>query len=209
MNINEILSQKNEEKIQIVVECSLSKEEANLINQIGKIKQSIPCINAYIVEVDKNDLPKLKGIKSLKSFHSNTHITAQMNNARKTVNADSAQNKGFSGKNVTIAILDTGIAPLNDFIYPKNRIICFKDFINDKSEPYDDNGHGTHLRLTKTHQNQLNLISCSLSDFGSVILNGFKISSNSSSVKSPSSITYSFILNPDFKDFFAISVAFL
>ena len=61
------------------------------------------------------------------------------------------KDKGYSGKNITIAILDTGIAPINDFVYPKNRIMCFKDFINNKTEPYDDNGHGTHLRIIKIH----------------------------------------------------------
>ncbi len=146
MSLKEDNNSDCDEKIQIIVECSLDKEAATLINQIGKIKRSISCINAYVVEINKNDLEKLKNIKCLRALYNNTHITAQMNKARKTVNADYAQQKGFSGKNVTIAILDTGIAPLNDFVYPKNRIICFKDFINNKSEPYDDNGHGTHLR---------------------------------------------------------------
>lgn len=143
---------KANEKIQIVVECSLNKEAAELINSIGKIKRTLPCIDSYVVEINKNDLPRLKNIKNLKALYDNTHITAQMNNARKTVNADYAQQRGLSGKNVTIAILDTGIAPLNDFVYPKNRIICFKDFINEKSEPYDDNGHGTHLTYIKIHK---------------------------------------------------------
>ncbi|WP_250279007.1 S8 family peptidase [[Clostridium] colinum] len=68
-----------------------------------------------------------------------------MNTARKTVNADIIQEKGYTGKGIGIAILDTGISPINDFLYPKNRIIAFKDFINNKTKPYDDNGHGTHV----------------------------------------------------------------
>lgn len=146
-----IIKANTENKVQIVIEGTLSKEDAALINSIGKIKQSLPCINSYVVEINQKDLDTIKNIKNLKSLYSNTHITAQMNNARKTVKADLAQSKGYSGKNVTIAILDTGIAPINDFVYPKNRIICFKDFINNKTEPYDDNGHGTHLRIIKIH----------------------------------------------------------
>lgn len=155
MEIKENINGANEEKIQLVVECSLEGEETALIEKIGTIKHILPCINAYIVEVNKEDLPKLKSIKSLKALHSNTHITAQMNNAIKTIKADSAHKTGFSGKNVTIAILDTGIAPLKDFTYPKNRIVCFKDFINNKTQPYDDNGHGTHVRYAKKHHNHL------------------------------------------------------
>lgn len=68
-----------------------------------------------------------------------------MNHARKSVNADLAQEKGYSGKNIGIAILDTGISPVDDFVKPSNRIIAFKDFINNKEIPYDDNCHGTHV----------------------------------------------------------------
>ncbi|MFI3230138.1 MAG: S8 family peptidase [bacterium] len=68
-----------------------------------------------------------------------------MNTARKDVKADSAQKLGYSGKNIGIAFLDTGISNSNDFTKPINRIIAFKDFINNKKFPYDDNGHGTHV----------------------------------------------------------------
>lgn len=48
----------------------------------------------------------------------------------------------FSGKGVTAAVLDTGISPHVDF---DHRIIYFKDFVNNRTQPYDDNGHGTHV----------------------------------------------------------------
>ena len=43
---------------------------------------------------------------------------------------------------VTIAMLDTGVAVHPDF---DNRIIAFKDFVNEKRNVYDDSGHGTHV----------------------------------------------------------------
>ena len=43
-------------------------------------------------------------------------------------------------KNIGVAVLDTGIYRHIDF---DNRIIAFKDFINNKNIPYDDSGHGT------------------------------------------------------------------
>lgn len=46
---------------------------------------------------------------------------------------------------LAIAFLDTGISPAADFILPENRIIAFRDFVNGKTAPYDDNGHGTHV----------------------------------------------------------------
>lgn len=46
------------------------------------------------------------------------------------------------GKGVTIAVLDSGVAPHPDF---GNRLLGQIDFINGRSLPYDDNGHGTHV----------------------------------------------------------------
>lgn len=47
------------------------------------------------------------------------------------------------GRNgVSIAVLDTGISGHPDF---DNRIIAFRDFINDSKRVYDDSGHGTHV----------------------------------------------------------------
>lgn len=50
-----------------------------------------------------------------------------------------------SKRRLSIAFLDTGISPVEDFILPENRIVAFRDLINGKREPYDDNGHGTHV----------------------------------------------------------------
>ncbi|MDD7740283.1 MAG: S8 family peptidase [Fusicatenibacter sp.] len=49
---------------------------------------------------------------------------------------------GLTGKNVTVAVLDTGISPHIDF---DNRIMMFRDYVYGKTRPYDDNGHGTHV----------------------------------------------------------------
>lgn len=45
-------------------------------------------------------------------------------------------------RGVTLAMLDTGIAVHPDF---HNRIVDFKDFVNEKRSLYDDSGHGTHV----------------------------------------------------------------
>ena len=53
--------------------------------------------------------------------------------------------KDITGKGIGIAVLDTGICPMDDFVLLQNRIIGFKDFVNHIDTPYDDNGHGTHV----------------------------------------------------------------
>lgn len=131
--------------IELIVENNLSLEDENILKSIVNIKYKIPLINAIVIEIDENNLDSLKELKCLKTVFQNTHITMQMDTARNTVNANIVQENGYTGKGIGIAILDTGISPNNDFLYPQNRILAFKDFINNKAKPYDDNGHGTHV----------------------------------------------------------------
>lgn len=131
--------------VEIIVECSMDDRWENMIKQFGTVKYRLPVIDSYVVEIPQKYIYNLKNIKGIKSVYENTYITAQMKNARKVVKCEAAQNQNLTGKGISIAILDTGISPENDFTKPENRLIAFKDFVNEKSAPYDDNGHGTHV----------------------------------------------------------------
>lgn len=48
----------------------------------------------------------------------------------------------LTGKGVTIAVLDTGIQLHPDLV---SHIADWKDCVNGREQPYDDNGHGTHV----------------------------------------------------------------
>ena len=50
--------------------------------------------------------------------------------------------RGYIGKDVTVAVMDTGLYPHRDV---RNRIVDFYDMVGQKNECYDDNGHGTHV----------------------------------------------------------------
>ena len=56
-----------------------------------------------------------------------------MNRVRKIIHTDYAYKAGLSGKNVTVAIMDTGIVPHVDF---GNRIRYFGDFCEGKTGLY-------------------------------------------------------------------------
>ena len=49
---------------------------------------------------------------------------------------------GITGKNIGIAVLDTGISNHKDL---NDNLVCFKDYINNRKTAYDDNGHGSHV----------------------------------------------------------------
>jgi serine protease AprX len=91
-----------------------------------------------IQELSKH--PQVTGV------HHNYEVHSNLNVATQAVGGLAVRNQfGLTGKGVTIAIIDTGIYPHPNLINPSNRIIGFKDFINGRTSPYDDNGHGTHV----------------------------------------------------------------
>ena len=65
-----------------------------------------------------------------------------MNQAREDINCEEVYSMGITGRGVGVAVLDTGIYLHEDF---KDRVTAFADFVNHRTSPYDDNGHGTHI----------------------------------------------------------------
>jgi len=64
------------------------------------------------------------------------------------------QTLGLTGAGVGVAVIDSGIATWHDDLtnrsrtfYPfgDQRVAAFVDFVNSRTTPYDDNGHGTHV----------------------------------------------------------------
>jgi serine protease AprX len=64
------------------------------------------------------------------------------------------QTLGLTGAGVGIAGVDSGIATFHDdltnnsttlYPYGNQRVTKFVDFVNGQTDPYDDNGHGTHV----------------------------------------------------------------
>lgn len=65
-----------------------------------------------------------------------------MERVKQIVHAKEVYKRGYTGKGVRIALLDTG-AFLHENI--AEQIVYFKDYIHSEKHCYDDNGHGTHI----------------------------------------------------------------
>jgi serine protease AprX len=107
-----------------------------------KISKDLPLICAFGSKVNKKSLQKLVQKKEVKKIWYDGEIRAVLDVASPTVNADTLWDAGYTGKEITIAVLDTGVYNHPDL---SGRIIGFMDFISHRGEPYDDNGHGTHV----------------------------------------------------------------
>ncbi len=100
-----------------------------------------PFIKAVAVDASTNDILNIASISSVNYISSNSRVFTQVNVAKKIIGIDNVNTKQPS--NFSCAVIDTGLYPHLDFMLKRNNIIAFKDFVNGKTEIYDDNGHGT------------------------------------------------------------------
>ncbi len=68
-----------------------------------------------------------------------------MNRTREILEVGWAHSRRIYGAGIGVAIVDTGVSRHVDLVGYRNRIIGFKDVVNNRTTPYDDNGHGTHV----------------------------------------------------------------
>jgi serine protease AprX len=134
-----------EKKIQVIVNYEKNNTTEKELEEIGTLKYKLPMINSYVLEIPESEVYKLKGLSGVVKVEQDAHLTAQMHMGREMVNAKWAWDKGIYGEGVTVGVLDTGVYPHNDLIRNNDRIVAFKDFVNEIEFPYDDNGHGTHV----------------------------------------------------------------
>jgi serine protease AprX len=61
------------------------------------------------------------------------------------IRANEAWALGYTGAGVTVAVLDSGVAPANDLTKPTSRLLTSVDFVDGGSAYRDPGGHGTHV----------------------------------------------------------------
>jgi serine protease AprX len=120
--------------------------DLEILNNKGyKVVHSLPFIDAYIVEGSSENISSLESLKDIHYILGDSEVQSHMDIVGKSLHINKFNNSSYTGEGVGIAIMDTGVYPHIDFLRPSMRLIAFKDFINKKKEPYDDNGHGTFV----------------------------------------------------------------
>lgn len=99
-------------------------------------------IKSFRILADKKQISLLSNMTQVKFISSVSKASVLMQISKKILGIE---NCSLTGKNLTVAFIDTGIYEHGDFIVGDKRIKYFKDFINGKEICYDDNGHGTFV----------------------------------------------------------------
>ena len=112
-------------------------------------------INGQVLDLPNHMLRKLEAHPNVFRIHENRPIGAHNYRTAVTVGATSIrQLYGYTGAGISVAVIDSGIATWHDdltsrsttlYPYGNQRVLKFVDFVNGRTLPYDDNGHGSHV----------------------------------------------------------------
>lgn len=100
-----------------------------------------PFMKCFYANIPAQKIVNYSQLSSVNYITKSTRVFTLIDRAKKFMNLSSE----CISNPPTIAFIDTGIAPHLDFLLPYNKIVHFKDLINNHTYPYDDNGHGSFI----------------------------------------------------------------
>ncbi|MBI3005604.1 MAG: S8 family serine peptidase [Ignavibacteriales bacterium] len=95
-------------------------------------------------------ISEIRNLSYVKAVHDDEKVQAHLDRSVHLIRADSVRAKyGTQGEDVIVGIIDTGIdyfhPSLGGSAFPNSKVIGGYDLENNDPDPFDDNGHGTHV----------------------------------------------------------------
>jgi serine protease AprX len=116
---------------------------------------TLDLINGQVLDVPNGLLKQMAANPSVFKLQYDRPIKTHNYRTAVTVGARTVQDVlGLTGAGIGIAVIDSGISAWHDdltnhtsklFPYGNQRVNKFVDFVNGRTLPYDDHGHGTHV----------------------------------------------------------------
>jgi serine protease AprX len=133
---------------------------AELPPQFSRFARSekLDIINGVVLDLPNGLLQQLGADPSVFRVHDDRPVFTHNYRTSVTVGARAVQDLlGFTGAGIGLAVIDSGVTSWHDdltnssggnYPYGNQRVTQFVDFVNGRSQPYDDNGHGSHVAGT-------------------------------------------------------------
>lgn len=146
--ISRYISNKKVKTIPVVITFRRPIEpqmESRLKRAGFKVKYHIPFLNAVTGKANAVNFDSISSIVEIHKiyFDGTACLMGDVERSESAKKRAGAAALHLSGRGITAAFIDSGVYPHPDLTRPRNRIVDFKDYINEIEGPYDDNGHGT------------------------------------------------------------------
>lgn len=116
-------------------------------NKLCDVVCTYPFISAVGIKINNKNIFKIARLNIVSYITANALVSCLVHDSKRVMNLPENLRVDNS---FTCAVIDTGVEPTIDMCMPDNKIVYFKDFVNDREAPYDDNGHGTFVASTLT-----------------------------------------------------------
>lgn len=152
---------RDDERVPVIVlfdgEGTASRVE-ELKQRVGPftVKHAYQTLSGFAAELTKQQIERAAKLPFVKQIEYDAPVYATMQTAsnwygtakaRQDFGVDGDRDgnpSNYSKNDVVVAVIDTGI-DANHVDLDGGKVIGWKDFVNNRATPYDDNGHGTHV----------------------------------------------------------------
>jgi serine protease AprX len=142
----------------VIVQLKAGKDASADVTKLGgRLGRRLSLMNGLVVELPNKMLRKLADNPNVERLVWDRPLDAKMNRVAVTVGARAVRAAyGYTGAGVGVAVIDSGVTAWHDdltaygsssLVKKKNgqRVTAFVDFVQGRTVPYDDFGHGTHV----------------------------------------------------------------
>ncbi len=111
----------------------------------GKVGRRLTGIAGQLAEVPDYELDALAADPAVRAVSLDRRVSGTLERTGATIGSTWVrEHLRVDGSGVTVAIIDSGVASWHDDLNPQH-MLRFVDFVEFRTSPYDDYGHGTHV----------------------------------------------------------------